>query len=62
MSCTYGALCRRCVGPWEPGNAVAEAVLTKNCKLCMGTEMDPIPWSELFTCGREYGGDLEISK
>ncbi len=53
-----GALCPNCIGaskpissgpPWRP------VPLTRDCKVCMGTEMDPIPWAELFKDGRDEG-------
>lgn len=43
------ALCPKCVGPWDSSVVVqVESPLTKDCDLCCGTEMDAIPWSELF--------------
>lgn len=50
------ALCPYCVGPWDSSKIVqTESLLTKNCKVCMGTEMDPIPWKELIST---WGNDV----
>ncbi len=34
----------------------------ESCEDCANTQMDAIPWAELFMVGREWGGSLTVSK
>ncbi len=52
------SLCRECLGTSRAVLRTARERkydIVKSCTECVGTGLDPIPWSELFTPQRKKG-------